>query len=430
MHHPFHHSPCHWRSAYRFTLVSRWAALACGLALLTLTACENDDTDFGDLITNNHRDSNSEATDTTVSPMNIELDTTALAAETGEAIPTDETDPYYNDYVEHAEFDRTVTIVYDGASATVGGDTSLIEYTVNGAHVTVRTEKARITFQVSGSSTDGSLKIYSESKFRLLLSGVTLTNPSGPAINNQCGKTAYVVLADSTENSLTDGTNYTAIGGEDQKGAFFSEGQLVFSGKGSLSVYGHYRHAIASDDYVRFRPGINVYAKSVAGSGIKANDGIFISGGVLNVEVTKDGAKGLNSEADITVSGGRTTVITSGATTVASADTSSCAALKCDSTFRQSGGILRLKSTGEGGKGMNVHQQLVVTGGELCVVTLGEKQLSSPKGIKVDESATISGGSVYAYSANAAPLDAAGTLTVASGYTTYTDDPPLFQVVY
>ena len=96
-------------------------------------------------------------------------------------------------------------------------------------------------------------------------------------------------------------------------------------------------------------------------------------GGVLNVEVTVAAAKGINSEYDVIVRGGRTTVITSGNPRVKSDDSSSCAAVKCDGSFIMTAGMLNLKSTGEGGKGINSDKDISIVSGELNVVTLGDK---------------------------------------------------------
>ena len=59
------------------------------------------------------------------------------------------------------------------------------------------------------------------------------------------------MLADGTTNTLTDGTKYTdATDDEDMKAAFFSEGKMLFSGAGTLSVYANCKAGIRSDDYV------------------------------------------------------------------------------------------------------------------------------------------------------------------------------------
>ena len=66
------------------------------------------------------------------------------------------------------------------------------------------------------------------------------------------------------------------------KACFFSEGKMLFSGKGSLNVYANCKAGIRSDDYVLFRPGNNIYVKATAGNAIKANDALYIKGGVMS----------------------------------------------------------------------------------------------------------------------------------------------------
>ena len=393
----------------------------CALAL-ACTACVNDDTNFGNLIYDITRDE--------LTPIDIALDFSALDEQADTPI-TDETDPFYSDYVENDDFDRTVYVNYDGDHVTLSGNSDRVQVTVNGAHVTINSQSGRMDYVLSGKSTNGSFKVYSDNKFKLTLAGVTLTNPTGAAINDQCGKSLYLVLADGTDNTLTDGSNYTIPTGEQMKGAVFSEGQIIVSGKGSLTVNANGGHGIASDDYIRFRPGCRVHVTTSAGHGIKANDGIYVDGGVINVEVTGDGYKGFKSDHDIEVHGGRTTVITSGGSRLNEEDVigdsegnySSCAGLKSDYGISIDGGVVRVKSTGEGGKGLNATTELSIDGGNVAVVTTGSRGESAPKGLKCDADISISGGSTYVYSATSAPIDAGEKLIVADGYTKYESLP-------
>ena len=119
-----------------------------------------------------------------------------------------------------------------------------------------------IEYVLKGATTDGSFKVYSEKKFKLSLSGTSIHNPVGAAINIQSSKRVFVVCAEGTTNTLTDGTSYTLTDGEDMKSCFFSEGQLIFSGSGSLSVTGNYKHAIVSDNtYVCVADAISRYLR-------------------------------------------------------------------------------------------------------------------------------------------------------------------------
>ncbi|MBQ7691423.1 MAG: carbohydrate-binding domain-containing protein [Muribaculaceae bacterium] len=394
--------------SYKLWIYLFVALLCCG--------CVNDDTNFGGLVYDYTREE--------LTPMAIALDFSPLD-EPADVPPTDESDPYYSDYVENDTFDRTVYVQYDGNEVTLSGENERVQVYTDGAHVTISSQSSRMEYVLTGNSANGSLKIYSDHKYKLTLAGVTLTNPTGAPINNQCGKSLYLVLADGTTNTLADGPDYVVTEGEQMKGALFSEGQVIASGRGSLVVNATGGHGIASDDYIRFRPGCQIHVTANAGHGIKANDGIMIDGGVLNVEVTGDGFKGLKSDLGIEVRGGRTTVVTSGASRQnedpvlgdSESDYSSCAGMKSDTDILISGGIVRVLSTGEGGKGLNAAGNLLIDGGSVAVVATGIKGNSSPKGIKSDSDITIAGGSTYAYSAAASPLDAAGVLTVADSCT-------------
>lgn len=390
------------------------------LALLALggTACENDDTDMSAIIAEYE-----------LEPRTVAIDSSDLA-EQPDVPPTDENDSTFNDYEENTNWDRIVTITYDGDTAYASTNTPGIALRVRGAHVTVISIYKRVQMILSGASENGSLKVYSEYRFKLALNGVTLTNPTGPAINNQCGKTLCVVSAEGTVNTLRDGTTYADSYDEDQKAAFFSEGQIVFSGSGRLNVLAVGKGGINSDDYVRFRPGCRIYVNSTAGNGIRGKDSVLVDGGVVNVEVSADGAKAVTCRGNISMKGGRLTAIATGGTLVAGADTTSAAALKCDSLLTLSGGTLRLLAKGEDGKAVNCGLLFTMTGGSLTAVATGAKVLGSPKGVKCDGQVVVSGGSFYAYAAHEVPVDADAGLTFATGYTSRYNGPRAVIVEY
>ena len=122
--------------------------------------------------------------------------------------PSTDTDIYDSeeDNISNTTFDRTISIVWSGSGASVSGDANSV-VSVSGADVTVdntgTTEKVK--YELSGSSSSGSLKIYSNNKQALVLSGLSLTNPNGAAINNQGKKRCFVVV--SGTNSLADGSS-------------------------------------------------------------------------------------------------------------------------------------------------------------------------------------------------------------------------------
>jgi len=221
---------------------------------------------------------------------------------------------------------------------------------------------------------------------------------------------------------------------EDQKATLFSEGQIIFSGKGKLDVIAVGRGAIRSDDYIRVRPGVKINVSSSALDGLRANDGIILDGGVLNIETTGAGAKGMRSGGVMHVNGGRLVAICHGDTRITDEegiiDTAACAALYCDTLVTVNKGVLRLKATGDGGKGINAKQHLVINGGSIEAVATGSREVKKPKGVKVDGNFAISGGYFYSYSRLSDPLDVTGTTSVAPGYKTYDLMPRVLTIRY
>lgn len=241
------------------------------LAVFALTACSSDD-DSGAQI-----DDSAEAVE--ISENNLSATPQGDVGNTGE----DE-----DDLVANATFSNTIQIVFSDNSATITNpvpdDVVIIQ---NGAEVTVYSTISEVAYEVSGSTDNGMLKMYSDKKFKLTFSNLSITNTSGPAINIQSSKTAFVILDGA--NSLTDAAIYSDIpDDEDAKATFFSEGQLVFSGDGELSVTAKYKHGIASDDYIRVISGtINV--DQAATDAIHTNDYVIVDGGTLNLNAASDG---------------------------------------------------------------------------------------------------------------------------------------------
>ena len=326
-----------------------------------------------------------------------ELATFDISIDKASAEPTDIAEAYYPDEEDEMASNGFKTEVCIDMSNPEAKTENGVEVTVNGGHVTANhgSEK-NICYVVSGTTTNGSLTILGEKKYAVRLNGVSITNPDSAALNLLSGKRAFVILADGSTNTLADGTGGT------QKGALYGKGKLLFNGSGALNVTGNTNNGIHSADYIAFSKGNNIYVKSTANHGIKANDGIYINGGILNVEVSAAAAKGINCESNIIVNGGRTTVLTTGNGTYDSDDCEAkgAAGIKADSTLTMNGGELWLKSTGSGGKGINVDMDAYFNGGSVYVVTAGGQyksngDTSSPKGIKADGNITESGGRIW-----------------------------------
>ena len=332
----------------------------------------------------------SSATTSGLTTFDVNLDMTT-------AEPTAVSTAYFPDEEDLLENNNFTTEVAIDLSNPVAKSENGVEVTVDGGHVTANHgSTTNVCYVVSGTTTDGSLTVVGDKKYAVKLNGVNITSPASPALNLLSSKRAFIILADGTTNTLADGSGGT------HKGTLYGKGKLLFNGTGTLNVTGNSNNGIHSADYIVFRKGNNVYVKSTANHGIKANDGVFINGGIINVEVSAAAAKGINSESDIIVNGGRTTVLTTGngAYDTDEQEAKGAAAIKTDSTLTVNGGELLLKSTGTGGKGINADMEVNVNGGSIYVVTTGgqfrsNNDTSSPKGIKADGNISINGGKIW-----------------------------------
>lgn len=326
---------------------------------------------------------------------------------------------------------NTVNIIYNGSTVTVTMADNVSSYVtaeVSGAHVTITqtnteaVDDKEITYVLSGSTTDGSLTLDGSYKCTVSLAGLTMTNPSGAAINITNKKRIQLSAKNGTENTLTDGSNGS------QKACIYSKSQLQLQGKGTLNVVGNTKHAIKSGDYVTVK-NLTLNITKAVGDGISCeeyflmksgtvtisgvgDDGIqcdlsgdtstgeivatetvdahddedsgnvYLEGGTLNITVTAAAAKGIKADGDMKISDGDITVKTTGGGAWDSDDkkTKASSCLSADGNMTISGGTLNLTSTGAGGKGINGDGTLTATGGTVTIKTSGNAVVASSSG--------------------------------------------------
>ena len=327
--------------------------------------------------------------------------------------------------------DNQVAVTYDGTSATVtiaGNVAQYVTPTISGAHVSIEqtnteaVDDDEITYVLSGTTSDGEFALSGSYKCTVSLAGVTLTNPSGAAINITNGKRIQISAKKDTENTLADGS------GGSQKACVYSKGQIQLQGNGTLNVVGNTKHAIKSGDYITVKnltlnitsavgDGINCEeyflmksgTVSISGTGddgiqcdlggdastgeivatetVDAHDdedsgNVYIEGGTLNITVTADAAKGIKSEGDLKISDGTFTIKTTGGGAWDTDDlkTKASSCLSADGNTTISGGTLSLTSTGAGGKGINGDGAFTATGGNVTIKTSGNAVVASSSG--------------------------------------------------
>ena len=362
-------------------------------------------------------------------------------------------DPSSDDDISNTTFTRKITVTYSSGGASVTGD----HYgfvTVSGNNVTVNnTGDEFIVYELTGTASSGNFKLYSSKKQAILLNGVSITNPNGAAIDNQSGKRTFVMVEGS--NTLADGSSaaYSTTNDEDMKAVFFSEGQLVFSGSGTLTVNAANKQekgCITSDDYVRIMesPTLKLTSSSSAGHGIKGKEYVLLGGGNLTVSIAAAKKKGIASDDYVLVQGGTHNITVTGGVAYDSEDSEykGTAGIKADNYFGMTGGTVTIKNTGTGGKGVQAGSydfdekthavaDSYISGGTLDITTSGKESNDvSTKGIKigwVTKSGSgqwgkvtgsagnfkISGGKVKVSASNAEGIECKGVLTISGGET-------------
>lgn len=429
--------------------------LMAAAALMTLaTACSSDDPLSEDNSYSNIIDGNSSSSASTGSTamstyaemksFTIAIDKTTAEPESAAAAqyPADGDAPSANTFSTLVNIDMS-----NPKDPAVEG----VTITIDGNNVTANHGSTEgVCYVVTGKTTDGSLIINGNTNFELNLNGADITSASTTAIDIEGKGNAYLVV--NGTNKVKDGTT------ADHKAAIYSKGKLLISGDGSLEVYGTYKNGIHGKTNIVIDKGVNLYVNSTANNGIKAGDNMYINGGIINVEVSADGGKAINGDADVVINGGRTTVIATGngtweadETLTYGGDTKAAAGIGSDATFYMNGGELYAKATGSGGKGVKADLEGYITGGKIRIITEGglyysngsteshnytgntdnlpAAYTSSPKGMKIgykDDTVTptetygvlkISGGDIMIRTSgnNAEGMESKGTLDITGG---------------
>ena len=358
--------------------------------------------------------------------------------------------------------DNSVAVAYDGTSATVAIAGNVAQYvtaTVSGAHVTIdqsntaAVDNDEITYQLSGTTTDGSLTLSGSYKCTVSLAGVEITNPSGAAINITNSKRIQVSAKKNTTNKLADGA------GGSQKACLYSKGQLQLQGNGLLNVTGNTKHGIKSASYITVK-NMTLNITSAVGDGINCeeyfqmksgivtisgtgDDGIqcdlggttstgettdhededsgniYIEDGTVTITTTAAASKGIKAAGDMLISGGTINVTTTGKYAYDEDDQEykGCACLKTDGNMTVSGGILTLKSTGYAGKGIKCDNVLTVSDDAVISATVtgsSSNTYGSAKAIKAGTVTSTGSGRNITYTYAGGIIITGGTITASS----------------
>ncbi len=305
--------------------------------------------------------------------------------------------------------DSVVRIVYNGSEASISVPASIASYLTirqSGAHICITQSDAvaqEITYNLSGTSTDGEFYTSGAYKATLELNGLTLTNTtpvySGAAVHVQNSKRIKVKVITGTTSTLRDASTGS------QKGALYIKGHAEFAQKGTLNVYGNLKHGIKAGEYITVKNAtINVL--SSVGDGINCEQFFLMQSGAITLSGIGD--DGLQCDIEDTTTG------STGQTTDHEGEDSG--------NIYISGGSISISCQY---KGIKAEGDLAISDGVIAVTSKasassngnhwgGNSSTSSPEAIESKGAMTISGGQIYAYSADDA-LNAGGHLTISGG---------------
>lgn len=338
------------------------------------------------------------------------------------------------DNVSNTQFDGTISIAFSEEDAVVSGSVEGVNIQKDGTRVTAtNTGDKKVKYILSGNCSDGCFKLYSSKKQAIELNGLTLTNTKGAAINNQSKKRTFIIIEGA--NTLSDGSVNTSgdyleeTSDEDMKATIFSEGQLAFSGSGTLTVNAVGKAGITSDDYVRFMAGSDVTVNSSKGHGVRGKDAIIVSGGSVKVtlETGATGKKCFTTDSLMYIGGGSAILVNKASAGIVDSELTGAAGIKADQLFVICGGELSITASGKGCKCISGDGDGFFEGGKVVAKATGSNYGSSnryysdsdnsvsSKALKFDGKLEFSGSQVSASASSHEAIEAKNTIYISGG---------------
>ena len=244
-----------------------------------------------------------------------------------------------------------IQIILNGSTITVNGSGA----TADGSTVTITSAGI---YNLTGSLSDGQVIVNTDDDdiVRLILNGVDLNCSTNAPIYVLSAEKAMIVLADNSENYVTDGTSYIFENPEDDEpnAAIYSKSDLTIYGNGTLTVEGNYNDGITSKDGLIITSGtININSVD---DGIRGKDYLIVKDGSITVEDAGVGIKSDNeddtSKGYITIETGEINITTGGE------------AIEAEKDVEITLGEIVLSS---GGKGIDGTISVIIDGGNFTI---------------------------------------------------------------
>jgi len=319
---------------------------------------------------------------------------------------TDTSTDYGNIHEESSDYiwdnSQVIDIVLNGNSITMDSSGA----TVSGSTVTITSAG---TYNISGSLSDGQIIVNTEDEgtVRLILNGVNMTCSSSAPIYVSNAKKTIIVLAENTENYVTDGASYKNLVDNEPNAAIFSKSDLTIYGNGSLVVDGNYADGISSKDGLIITSG-SITVSSVD-DGIRGKDYLIVHDGNIKVNSGGDGLKSDNTESSLagylTIETGTINITSGGDAIAAQTDIH---ITNGEFTLTSGGGSSKTVSSSLSAKAIKGIASVTIAGGNFLIN-------SADDAIHSNTSVEINGGSL-AISSNDDGIHADKSIVVNNGY--------------
>ena len=282
---------------------------------------------------------------------------------------------------------------------------------VDGHTVTLR---LRGTYAFSGELENGQIIVDAGGKdtVTLILSGVTVTHDTLPALKVENAGLTVLRLAEGTENVLISGTTVDVMSNPAdpaaEGGAIHARDDLRIEGDGALTVGGYINNGIHTSNNLTIAGG--VITVEAVNHGVKGKDSVLIEGGALTIASGKDGITSDDTTGEgygvVSIRGGSLNIVSNGD------------GIQAETLLDVSGGVLNV--TSGGGSADAEYDEPDDWGGWRGGFGFGYDQGDSKsdglstKGLKSGAALRISGGEITVDAADDA-VHANGDITIAGG---------------
>lgn len=300
----------------------------------------------------------------------------------------------FSNYDLNASYDSSAT------QLTFNGETEDYSISVAGTYVLSGTLNATLYVEVT-----------SDEKVQLVFNGITINSTNGPAVYVKQADKVVITLAEGSENTINDGSNYT-LDAEGANAAIYSKDDLTINGTGSLVVNGNTAHGIVSNDDLAIVSG-NITVNAVADT-LKGKDSVKIKDGKLVLSAGEDAIVSSNIDedyGDVYIEGGNITINAGDKGIQAAHD------------VVINGGTININSAVEGIEGytvtMNAGTVTINASDDGINATNSSATSSNNEAVQEGVHITINGGDLTVVSASDA-LDSNGIITINGGNVTLT----------